>query len=262
MPGTDLALIRDAAVEAGRIALGHWRRSPEVWDKGGDDPVSAADLAVDAFLKDALLGARGDYGWLSEETADDGTRLTAPRVFVVDPIDGTRSFLKGEETWGVSIAVVEDGVPVAGVVHLPARDKTYAAARGAAATLNDAPIRAADRTDPDGATVLTRPSTLKPDHWRGEAPAMTRVFRPSIAYRLGLVAEGRFDAMMTLTPAWDWDVAAGVCIATAAGAIATDAAGSALSFDRRDARQPGILVAGPGLHAALARRLTPRPRSA
>ena len=256
MPATDLSLIADAARAAGAIALSHWKRSPEVWDKGDDDPVSAADLAADAYLRETLLGARPDYGWLSEETADDGSRNARDRVFVVDPIDGTRSFLKGEPTWGVSIGIVERGVPVAGVVHLPARDKTYAAADGAA-TLNGAAIAAADRDDPDGATALCRPSTLAASHWQGPPPALSRVFRPSIAYRLCLVAEGRFDAMLTLMPSWDWDLAAGVCIAAAAGAVATDAAGRPMSFDRDEPRQPGAVVAGPRMHAALISRLRP-----
>ena len=117
-PEQDLALLQTAAREAGRIALGFFRQDPQVWWKEGNSPVSEADFAVDRFLKEALLGARPDYGWLSEETdplAEVATLVEPPRrFFVIDPIDGTRSFIRGEDTWCVSVAVVEGGRPVAG----------------------------------------------------------------------------------------------------------------------------------------------------
>ena len=117
----DLSLLRAAAVEAGRIALGYFRQNPEVWLKGGSSPVSEADYAVDRYLKETLLAARPDYGWLSEETADHPARLASRRTFVVDPIDGTRGFLEGGSRWCVSVAVVEAGRSVAGVIEAPVR---------------------------------------------------------------------------------------------------------------------------------------------
>mgnify|MGYP001825663736 FL=1 len=99
MPARDLDLLKSAALEAGKIARRYWRDDPQVWDKGGDDPVSEADFAVDTYLRTALLAARPDYGWVSEETEDDPARIDKPRTFVVDPIDGTRAFVAGEKTW-------------------------------------------------------------------------------------------------------------------------------------------------------------------
>jgi len=130
----DLGLIREAAREAGRIALGFFKQSPEVWLKDGTSPVSEADYAVDRFLRETLTAARPAYGWLSEETADSAGRLAATRTFVVDPIDGTRAFLDGRSTWCVSVAVVENGHPLTGVLDCPATGEIFSATAGKGAT--------------------------------------------------------------------------------------------------------------------------------
>ena len=124
----DLALLREAARAAGEIAMRYFKQSPEVWLKGGSSPVSAADYAVDKFLRESLMAARPDYGWLSEETADNDARLSARRTFVVDPIDGTRAFLDGRATWCVSVAVVEGGISRCGVLDCPAKNSILWAA--------------------------------------------------------------------------------------------------------------------------------------
>ena len=253
MPATDdLALLLDAAREAGEVAMGHFRADPDWRDKpGGQGPVSEADLAVDALLRERLLGARPDHGWLSEEAEDDPARLERRRVFVVDPIDGTRSFLAGDRTWGVAVALVEDGRPVAGVMHMPALEATYAAAEGAGARRDGAPIRASGRGSPEGARVLSNRVSLSPERWPGGAPSVERHFRPALAHRLCLVAEGRFDAALSLGSVWEWDVAAGALIAAEAGAAVTDGAGRPLRFNTPERRGPGIVVATPGVHAGL-----------
>jgi myo-inositol-1(or 4)-monophosphatase len=253
----DLALLWQAATEAGRLARGWWGRSPRQWDKGdGQGPVSEADLAVDALLHARLTGARPGYGWLSEESPDDPARHTARRSFVVDPIDGTRSFLARERVWAISVAVVECGLSVAGVVHLPLLGRTYAAARGQGATLNGAPIRVGLRADPDGAEVLTNAASLDPALWPGGVPPVIRAFRPSLAYRLCLVAEGRYDAMLTLRDAWEWDIAAGALIAAEAGATVTDRTGASPRFNAAHPATAGLVVAGAALHDRLIAGLT------
>ena len=256
MPAHDLELLLAAAREAGEIACRHWRRDPKVWEKGTDGPVSEADFEVDAYLKETLRTARPDYGWLSEETPDDPSQRAAARVFVIDPIDGTRAFIGGEATWAHSLAVVEDGRPVAGVVHLPARKKTYAAALGHGATLNGTALRASDRDEIAGSTFLAARASFEPHHWKGPVPQVDRAFRPSLAYRLALVAEGRYDGMLTLRPTWEWDVAAGALIATEAGAQVSDRRGRPLVFNAADPRLDGVLVAGPRLHAQVAARMS------
>ena len=258
MPGreADLALLVEAAEAAGRLALRFWRQAPKSWDKGGEHgPVSEADLAADAALKVALRGARPGHGWLSEETPDSDERLARGAVFIVDPIDGTRAFLAGEDGWAVSAALAEGGEVVAGVVHLPARGLTYAATVGGPATRNGAPIAASARTALAGADVLTTRAALDPAQWPGGVPEVTRSFRTSLAWRLCLAAEGRHDAMLTLRPAWEWDIAAGALIAARAGCAVTDRHGAALRFNRADPRATGVVAAPPALHGALVARL-------
>ena len=255
MPARDLDLLIAAAEAAGRIALRFFRGANQVWDKGGDDPVSEADYAVDRHLREVLLAARPDYGWLSEETEDDHGRLAASRVFVVDPIDGTRAFVAGHDTWAHSLAVVEDGVPMAAVVLLPAKDRIYAATRGGGAVLNGAAIRCSGADGAEGATFLSNRATLEPQHWPGGVPPVERHFRPSLAYRLALAAEGRFDAMATLRDSWEWDIAGGALIAAEAGATVTDRFGADLRFNNRHPVTSGVVAAPGGLHADLLSRL-------
>jgi myo-inositol-1(or 4)-monophosphatase len=251
-PEADLSLLVGAAEDAGRIALRFWRQSPKAWDKGGEHgPVSEADLAADAALRVALCGARPEAGWLSEETPDTAERLQRQAVFIVDPIDGTRAFLAGEDGWAVSVALAVAGAGVAGVVHLPARGLTYAATATGPATRNGAPIAASARTALEGADVLTTRAALEPSEWPGGVPQVKRSFRTSLAWRLCLVAEGRHDAMLTLRPAWEWDIAAGALIAARAGCAVTDRQGAALRFNRADPRAGGVVAAPPALHGPL-----------
>ena len=258
MQATDLELLIDAALEAGRIAAPLAGGVAKRWEKSGNaGPVTEADLAVNEMLEDRLRRARPDYGWLSEETEDNTDRLSCEAAFVIDPIDGTRSFAEGSRTWAHALAVVRGGVAVAGVVYLPQRDLMYAAARGEGAALNGTPIAARGREDLDGAQVLTNRGSLEARHWRGAVPAVERVHRPSLAYRMALVAEGRFDAMLTVFPAWEWDVAAGAVILSEATAAVTDRAGAPLRFNNAHPRVPGLVAASKPLHAGLIRALAP-----
>ena len=255
MPVRDLDLLRAAAASAGEIARRYFEGSNEVWQKGHDDPVSEADIAVDRHLRETLLAARPDYGWLSEETADTPERQSARRLFIVDPIDGTRAFVAGERTWAHSLAVVEDGRTTAAVVCLPMKSRVYAAAEGEGATLNGVPISTSATVQADGARILASRPTLQDRFWRDGAPPIERHFRPSLAYRMSLVAEGRFDGMITLRDSWEWDIAAGALIAGEAGAAVSDKAGRPLRFNNPHPVTHGVLAAAPGVHADLAGRL-------
>ncbi|NKX45624.1 3'(2'),5'-bisphosphate nucleotidase CysQ [Roseicyclus persicicus] len=251
-PREDLGLLIDAARGAGRIAARYFRDEPEVWDKpGGAGPVTEADLAVNDMLRDRLTDARPGYGWLSEETPDDTARLGKARVFVIDPIDGTQAFIEGSSSFAHSLAVVEEGEVIAAVVYLPIRGKLYAAARGHGATLNDTAIRASATRHLYQAEVLATKHTLSPAHWPQGVPQVTRAYRPSLAYRMALVGEGRFDAMVTFRQTWEWDIAAGALIIAEAGGRATDATGAPLSFNRATPQVPGVLAAAADLHGAI-----------
>ncbi|MDG3041083.1 inositol monophosphatase family protein [Roseicyclus marinus] len=251
-PLEDLALLVEAARGAGRIAARYFRDDPETWDKpDGAGPVTEADIAVDEMLRDRLCAARPDYGWLSEETPDNPERLQAERVFIVDPIDGTQAFIEGSSAFSHSLAVVEGGVVVAAVVYLPIRGKLYAAARGHGATLNDMAIRAAGECALHEAEVLATKHTLGPDHWPRGVPPVIRAYRPSLAYRMALVGEGRFDGMVTFRPTWEWDIAAGALIIAEAGGRATDATGAVLRFNSAVPQVRGVMAGSAGIHGAL-----------
>ena len=252
---SDLALLLDAARSAGAIAHGFWRDDPESWTKDDASPVSEADLRTNDALHAILGAARPDYGWLSEETPDDTVRLSAQHCFIVDPIDGTRAFLNGERNWALSLAVVRDGHVAAGVVHMPARSLTFQAALGQGAMVNGDPIAVSATADPENATLLAAKPTYAPANWVGDVPRFNRQFRSSLAYRVALVGQGRFDAMLTLRPVWEWDIAAGSLIATEAGALATDRQGAALRFNAPGAQTNGALAANPALHQAILAKL-------
>ena len=255
----DLTLIRDAALAAGELALAEREAGLKTWSKPGGSPVTSADMAVDRLLKDALLTARPDYGWLSEETDDTPERLGKRRVFVVDPIDGTVAYMKGKPWWCIPIAVVEDGRPVAAVIHAPALKETFCAALGGGATLNGQPITASDTDDLDDASVLADARLMEGPHWDEPWPPMRYEKRNAIAYRMALVAAGAFDAAIALTPKWDWDVCAGALIAQEAGAIVSDHHGHSWLFNQPDPRQNSLICSAPTLHPLIVRRTAPIP---
>ncbi|MEZ5810002.1 MAG: 3'(2'),5'-bisphosphate nucleotidase CysQ [Rhizobiaceae bacterium] len=239
----ELTLLGEAAREAGAIAMGYFRKDPEVWMKGGKSPVSEADLAVDRFLKDALLTARPDYGWLSEETAADPLRLEAERLFVVDPIDGTRGFLEGQSTWCVSIAIVSRGRPVAGVLDCPARGEVFAALKARGARRNGKAIAVAapgDRPRVGGPKAMIEALPRKQRERISRQP-----YVPSLAYRVAMVANGDIDATFVKPNAHDWDLAAAdLVLQEAGGAIAT-VSGRSPRYGLPGARL-GAMVAGSG----------------
>jgi myo-inositol-1(or 4)-monophosphatase len=257
LPARDLPLLIDAARMAGRVASSYAGATAQRWDKpGGAGPVTEADLAVNDLLSTTLQLARPDYGWLSEETEDNTARLKKDRVFIVDPIDGTRSFVEGSNTWAHSIAVAEQGKITAAVVYLPLRDKLYSAALGQGAWLNGAAITTSGECDVEDMTVLAARPAMMADHWQsGAAPTFQRSYRPSLAYRLALVAEGRFDAMITIRPTWEWDIAAGTLIVSEAGGDASDRTGTPLLYNNPDPRFDGIVAGSACGHAVLSTAL-------
>lgn len=259
MPATDLPLLIEAAEKAGDIASRYTGPAARRWDKpGGLGPVTEADLAVNVLLEDMLPGARPGYGWLSEETEDSARRLGCERVFIVDPIDGTRSFAQGSRTWAHSIAVAEKGVVTAAVIYLPQRDLMYTAAKGQGAACNGAPIRVSAALDLSITEVLAAKPNLQAHHWLGGTPpAFIRSYRPSLAYRLAKVADGRFGAMLTLRPSWEWDIAAGDLLLREAGGTITDRTGTPLRFNNPAPRLNGVVAGGSALHRALLDALDP-----
>ncbi len=259
MPAADLDLLTEAARRAGDIATGYTGKTARRWDKPeGAGPVTEADLAVNEMLEEMLQAARPDYGWLSEETEDSDARLNRDRVFIVDPIDGTRSFAEGEKTWAHALAVAERGVVTTAVIYLPMLDLLYRAGSGGGAFLNDAPIAVSEQPQLGQSEILAARPNLAAQHWRdGTVPGFGCAYRPSLAYRMALVAQGRFDGMLTLRPSWEWDIAAGDLILREAGAACTDRSGAALRFNNPHPKVNGVIAAGPAVHDQIAAALAP-----
>lgn len=250
MQESDLSLLIEAARRASKIALPLAAGVAKCWEKGDDaGPVTEADIAVNQMLIAFLRSERPDYGWLSEESEDDLSRLEKQVCFIIDPIDGTRSFVKGDKTWAHSFAVTENGIPSVAVVYLPALSFLYVARIGKGAFLNSKPISVSSQTVLESANVLAANISKQPRYWKNASiPDFSRHHRPSLAYRLALVAEGRFDAMITFRNTWEWDICAGALIATEAGAVVSDRSGKLLTFNDTVPIKEGIIAAGRPLH--------------
>jgi myo-inositol-1(or 4)-monophosphatase len=259
-PAEDLALLCEAARAGGRLALDRRAQGLRVQGKDDGSPVTDGDLAVDALLKGALLAARPGYGWLSEETPDDLARLQAQRVFVIDPIDGTTAYVKGKPWFALSLAVVEDGRPLAGVVFAPALDELYAAFAGGGATCNGLSLQPSPASRLEDCSMLAPANAFEGRRWVEPWPAMRVGQRNALAYRMALVAAGRFDAALSLGPKKDWDIAAGDLLAREAGAAACDQSGRPLRFNTPSARNGGLICCAPALLPLILERTTPIDR--
>lgn len=251
---TDLELIIDKVRRAGALAQ-HLKANGLITSYKADGSiVTNADTEVNLWLKEALLAARPDYGWQSEEEADNAERLTSVRTFVLDPIDGTMGLSKGSPYWTIALAVIEANLPVAAVVYAPDSSEMYAAAYGEGAWLNGQPIRASQRTQLEDSEVLGDSRLFGKDIWTVPWPRLSVHSRPSVAYRMVCVAAGKADFTIALTPKRDWDVAAATLIAQEAGAIVTDHLGNPYGFNAIDSLKPSLICAGAPLFDDIIRR--------
>jgi myo-inositol-1(or 4)-monophosphatase len=243
-----LALLADALRQAADIARNVQSRGIEARRKKGGDPVTEADLEINRVLRD-MLPAEGE-GWLSEETADHPDRLGCERVWIVDPLDGTREFVAGIPEWCVSIGLVEAGRPLAGGIVNPATGELLLGAVGSGITLNGLPAKASACRDLSEARVLASRSEVNRGEWaRFEGRGFEIRPMGSVAYKLALVAAGLADATWTLVPKNEWDVAAGVALVQAAGGEVFAPDGKPIGFNRPDPKLPGLVAVAPGLRA-------------
>ncbi|MFL0355255.1 3'(2'),5'-bisphosphate nucleotidase CysQ [Erythrobacter sp. GH1-10] len=241
--------------EAGRIAYARWPGKGHVlesWDKTPGNPVSEADLEVDRFLRRELGHLLPAAGWLSEETIDDKARTGSDLLWLVDPIDGTRDFVRGRAGWAISVALVSAGRPLIGMLLAPARDEEWCAVAGQGATLNGRPLKASIRSQFAGSRVPV-------DELPSVDSDLVAVEKPnSIALRIAMVADDRADLVATLRWGFEWDIAAATLIAREAGAVVSDAFGKPLDYNKHDPRDFGVLVCAPGIHAEAVARLADR----
>ncbi len=256
----ELALAKKAARAAGEILRGYWRRGGyEIGSKGHDNPVTAADLEADRAIKKLLRDPFPGYGWLSEETADNDDRLKCQRVWIVDPLDGTKEFIKGIPEFAVAIALVEDGVPVLGVTFNPIKREMYWAARGVGCHLNTRRVRVTRKRTLKRATVLASRSETARGEWQGFRGMMLKVSPTgSVAYKLAMVAAGKADATFTRSPKSEWDIASGAALVIEAGGTITDIKGREIRFNQRNVKLEGLIADNTALHAALM-KVAPHP---
>jgi myo-inositol-1(or 4)-monophosphatase len=254
-------LLRAAVLSVGPLLRESFGASVRTWSKGAAGPVTEIDLAIDARLQEILRAARPDYGWLSEESPDTPERLQRRKVFILDPLDGTAAFIKKRPDFCVALAVVEDGAPVAGVVYAPITEELFAAAKGKGASLNGAPIRTTAAAQIQHCRMIGPKDLFSHPKWAPPWPPMQIEPKAALAYRLALVAAGLADATLSLGYKHEWDIAAGALLVVEAGGRITDPFGQPLKFNQPDARCPGVVAAGPALHALLIDRTqsTPHP---
>ena len=251
----DRSRLRSIVTQAGRIALGMWPgagHAVKTWDKSPGNPVCDADMAVDVFLKRELGALLPAAGWLSEETGDQPARLENDLVWLVDPVDGTRDFVRGRPGWAVSVALLSAGRPLLGFLDAPARDEVWEAEAGQGAFRNGARLRASQRTSLPGARV---PAYTLP---KIDADLVAVPRANSIALRIAMVAADDADLCATLRWGYEWDIGGAALIAREAGAAVTDAFGHPQVYNKRDPRAFGVLVSAPAIHTAAVDRLAER----
>jgi myo-inositol-1(or 4)-monophosphatase len=252
----DFDAVIAATCEAAELAHRQWRHGDapqaKVWEKSKGHPVCDIDLAVDELLKARLGAILPDAAWLSEETVDDPARLAADRVWVVDPIDGTRDYVRGRGGWCVSVALVEAGAPVFAVMAAPVQGKLWVAQAGQGTTCNGERLTASDRSEFAGARVPT-------DALPKIDSDLVIVEKPnSIAMRMTMVACDRADLVATLRWGAEWDIAAAHLVAQEAGATVTNARGEPIRYNKPDPLDFGLICSAPGIHAAAVERLSER----
>lgn len=251
----DLELMRGAVADAAIVARRIYEQGFEAWRKDGHEPVTEVDMAVNAHLEGRLRPARPHYGWLSEETKDDRSRFTCRRVWVVDPIDGTRALMKGKPHFVISAALLDDNAPILGILHNPVTKEHYEAVTGSGATLNGQPIHVTDCQMLDSARLQMYADFMASKRWKVPFPRIETGMVNSIAYRLALVAAGQYDGVLTIRQKNDWDLAAAALLVTEAGGRVTDRTGRPFAFNGPNARHNGVVAGCPALHTQIIDRL-------
>jgi myo-inositol-1(or 4)-monophosphatase len=254
----DIALLTETVREAGALALSLFRTELKNWTKGASSPVSEADIAVNDLLEKRLRSATRDYGWLSEESADDEQRLARPLVWIVDPIDGTRGYLAGREDWCVSVALVDHAAPLLAAVFVPVSNEFFFAVRGQGATHNDAPLQATAGTALDFSRIAgPKPLVERLNPSSNEMKLYPRI--GSLALRLCRVADGTLDAAFAGGQSRDWDLAAANLIVQEANGRMTALSGETILYNRREVTHGVLVAAGRDRHASIVEHFRKRP---
>ena len=240
----DLKLAINASLKAGEIIMQYYCDDYEIKEKGYHNPVTTADNEADTYLKSTLMSARPQYGWLSEETVDSKNRLNKEKVWIVDPLDGTKEFIEGVPQFVVSIALVEKGIPIIGVLHNPVTKETFHAAKGEGAYLNQGQYRCSIKDSTRDMVILNSRSETRRGLWEPYKKHFKEL-RPigSVAYKMGLTAIGKADIFATLRPKNEWDICAGTCLINEAGGKVINLNGKEITFNNQKTLiEPGLIA--------------------
>ncbi len=240
----DLKLAINASLKAGEIIMQYYCDDYEIKEKGYHNPVTTADKEADSYLKSTLMSARPQYGWLSEETVDSKNRLNKEKVWIVDPLDGTKEFIEGVPQFVVSIALVEKGIPIIGVLHNPVTKETFHAAKGGGAYLDQGQYRCSIKDSTRDMVILNSRSETRRGLWEPYKKHFKEL-RPigSVAYKMGLTAIGKADIFATLRPKNEWDICAGTCLINEAGGKVINLNGKDITFNNQKTLiEPGLIA--------------------
>ena len=240
----DLKLAINASLKAGEIIMQYYCDDYEIKEKGYHNPVTTADNEADTYLKSTLMSARPQYGWLSEETVDSKERLHKERVWIVDPLDGTKEFIEGVPQFVVSFALVEKGIPIIGVLHNPVTNETFHAAKGEGAYLDKDQYRCSIKDSTTDMVILNSRSETRRGLWEPFKENFKEL-KPigSVAYKMGLTAIGKADIFATLRPKNEWDICAGTCLINEAGGKVINLNGKDITFNNQKTLiEPGLIA--------------------
>ena len=241
---SELKITIKAAKEAGDVILKYYKSKYEIKDKSYHNPVTTADKEADETIKKILMTNFPDYGWLSEETVDSSERLLKEKVWVVDPLDGTKEFIEGIPNFVVSIGLVKEGNPILGILYNPVTKELFSASKGEGAFLNNERISCSSKEKTEEMVILNSRSETRRGLWNPYKDKF-KVLEPigSVAYKLGLTAAAKADVFASLRPKNEWDICAGNCIINESGGKLIDLNGNQRKYNlEKTLIEPGLIA--------------------
>ena len=240
-PSSEHMIIKDTILRAGDIALKWFRNDPENWEKEDGSLISKVDIEINNLLMKILKKNNPSFGWLSEETEDDKSRLTNEVTYVVDPLDGTKAFLEGKKEFSISIALVKNGEPISGIVYSPSTKEIFESEKGKGSWKNNKQIKISKYKELSGCRMVAFKPMFSHPSWKKPWPDMLIENKNSVAYRMALVASGEFDAMMALNSKNDWDIAAGDLLIREAGGIVSQHNNTKMKYNDLSTKKPSVI---------------------
>ena len=258
-PSKEHSIAKEAIMGAGKIALKWFQNDPKSWTKDDGTQVSEADIEINDYLSEKINKKLKKIGWLSEENHDDYSRLEFSKVFLIDPIDGTKSFLEGKEDFSISIALIEKGRPISALILNPVYNELFEAELNKGSWMNSIRIRVSNNKNLEGSRMCAFKPMFSHPAWKEPWPKMVIKNKNSIAYRMALVAMGKFDVMMALNPKNDWDIAAGDLLVTEAGGEVTNHLGEKITYNKKEIQKKSVVGGCKDIHLKIIERVKDLP---